>query len=167
MARQLLLMRHGEAEPSSASQNDQDRLLTQLGMRQAMVMGQILKKNNIIPDLILTSSAQRATATAGLLAEQLELDQENLEINEDIYESSVRILFRIVNELPYKKKTVLMVGHNPIMTHFYEYLTDDEVGNLTTAGILQLNCDVEKWEEVSNFNVTLEHYWMPEAYMTI
>ena len=64
----LILMRHGRAEPDSATGDDFDRALVPGGVRQAQVAGATLADMGFRPDIALVSPAVRAVQTAGLIA---------------------------------------------------------------------------------------------------
>jgi len=68
MARQLWLLRHGEAEPH-ASGRDAERRLTERGERQARAAGIALARIGVKFDAVLFSPKVRARQTAELAAE--------------------------------------------------------------------------------------------------
>src|SRR5207302_1506449 len=67
MARQLWLLRHGEAEPHGA-RADPERRLTERGERQARAAGRAIVRLRARIDLVLTSPKVRALDTARLAA---------------------------------------------------------------------------------------------------
>jgi phosphohistidine phosphatase len=66
---QLVLMRHAKSDWDVAYVSDHDRPLAERGVRSAVIMGRLLTSSDQVPDLIVTSSAVRATRTAELAAE--------------------------------------------------------------------------------------------------
>ena len=69
----LALIRHAEAVVlgEQGTTADFDRMLTELGRRQAAALAQALQRIGCIPGLILTSPLVRAWQTAEILAETL------------------------------------------------------------------------------------------------
>ena len=67
----LVLLRHAETENAYSGQKDFDRELTNTGISDAIYKGKIFKDKNIVVDLILSSSANRTSKTAELIAEQI------------------------------------------------------------------------------------------------
>jgi len=64
----LLLMRHAKSSWDDAAISDYDRPLNARGRRAAPRMGQLLREEGLVPDLIVTSSARRALETAQAVA---------------------------------------------------------------------------------------------------
>ena len=60
----ILLMRHAKSDWDASYGSDHDRPLASRGHRSATVMGRVLSAWDEIPDLVITSSAVRAMATA-------------------------------------------------------------------------------------------------------
>ena len=65
----LLVMRHAKSSWKEVDLVDHDRPLNKRGMKDAPRMGKLLRKERLIPELILTSSARRARDTAEAAAE--------------------------------------------------------------------------------------------------
>jgi phosphohistidine phosphatase len=68
MARQLLVLRHADAEPHG-TRADSERRLTERGERQARLAGTALGRLNVSVDAILVSPKVRAQQTAELASE--------------------------------------------------------------------------------------------------
>src|SRR5215471_10257024 len=77
MARQLWLLRHGEAEPHG-TRADSERRLTPRGERQARAAGLALARLDPSFEAVLFSPKTRARQTAELAAEEWEVGQRAL-----------------------------------------------------------------------------------------
>jgi phosphohistidine phosphatase len=64
----LLILRHAKSDWGNSRLADYDRPLNERGKGDAPRMGQLLRDEDIVPDLIITSSAERAQTTAELAA---------------------------------------------------------------------------------------------------
>lgn len=73
MARQLWLLRHGEAE-THGLRPDAERALTERGIEQARAAGQALARLGIAPELVFTSPKVRARDTALLACRALGIE---------------------------------------------------------------------------------------------
>jgi len=60
----LLILRHAKSSWSHPGLSDHDRPLNKRGKRDAPRMGQLLREEGLLPDLIISSSAKRAKTTA-------------------------------------------------------------------------------------------------------
>jgi phosphohistidine phosphatase len=77
MARQLWLLRHGEAVPHDSRDDDADRELTARGERQAAAAGAALARLGIEFAAIYTSPKVRAADTAKLACEELGIEPQH------------------------------------------------------------------------------------------
>jgi phosphohistidine phosphatase len=64
----LLVLRHAKSSWKNANLADFDRPLNKRGKRDAPRMGELLRREGIVPDLIISSSAERALTTAEAVA---------------------------------------------------------------------------------------------------
>src|SRR5688500_2653227 len=65
----LLILRHAKSSWDDASLDDHERPLNARGRRDAPRMGDLLRDELLVPDLIITSDAVRAHTTALAVAE--------------------------------------------------------------------------------------------------
>ena len=82
MKRTLLLMRHAKSDWNDSSLPDFDRPLNARGKKTAPVMGQWLIEHDLVPELILSSTAYRARETTELVKKSLDY-QDNLRLHLD------------------------------------------------------------------------------------
>ncbi|POY36045.1 histidine phosphatase family protein [Solitalea longa] len=146
----LYLIRHAKSDKSVYNMPDFDRPLNERGLKDAPAMGVILARKITKPDLIISSPALRAHTTAKLFAEKLVYPVDNIRLCETIYEASVSSLLKLVNNLEDELNTIIMFGHNPGFTDFFNYLTDNNLINLPTCGIVKIDFDLESWEMISH-----------------
>ncbi len=60
----ILVLRHAKSSRKDPDLTDHDRPLNKRGKRDAPRMGRLLKKEHLVPDAIISSTAMRARATA-------------------------------------------------------------------------------------------------------
>lgn len=150
MSKTLYLIRHAHAEGAESGQKDVERNLTSVGARDANRLGMYLANSQINPDLIMVSHADRAWATAGIVAEQLRYGTDKIVRNEELYEAPIRILLKIINELPEKMECVILVGHNPGISFLADYLTSEDIGNMTPCTAIAIEFEVDDWSLVAS-----------------
>lgn len=165
--KKLYLIRHSLANEAYRGQADRDRDLTESGAVRAMQLADYLKAQQIFPQAILTSQAQRAIRTAGYLSERLLPSEQEASIHEDLYESSVRLMVKLINELDESWESVMLVGHNPILIYTAEYLTGEEVAGLEPGGVLKLTAENQNWAEISGKTMDLESFINPDQYAMV
>src|SRR4051812_10889447 len=60
----LLILRHAKAKRNDSDSDDHERSLNKRGKKDAPKMGQLLRDENLLPDLIVSSAAKRCRKTA-------------------------------------------------------------------------------------------------------
>ncbi|GEL93384.1 SixA phosphatase family protein [Cellulomonas composti] len=113
--RRLVLLRHAKAEhPDGVS--DHSRPLALQGRRQSARVGTALAAAGLVPDLVWCSSSTRTRQTWDLVRGTLGA-QPPAEFLDDVYEAGVRSLLALVATAPASVSTLLVVGHEPTMSH--------------------------------------------------
>jgi phosphohistidine phosphatase len=166
MIKTLYLIRHAIAEDGGNTPmfRDFDRDLTSTGIIEAARMGKFLAGTEVSFDLIVSSAAERAKATAKIFAEQLHYDADAIVLDESFYGGGPRTYLSVVNQLDESVKTVAIFGHNPDVTFFSEYLTRADIGGtMSTAGVIILEFEDLKWAEVSNKSGKFLGYHSPQT----
>jgi phosphohistidine phosphatase len=162
MLKQLILFRHAEAIDKS-HQPDKDRELTAHGIQQSVRMGAYLSRENVLPDVIFTSSAERTRQTALIAADQLKFDKSKIFCEDDLYTATTRTFLEFITRLDNTYNHVICVGHNPTLSYLAEYLTRAEIGEMVTAGIVVIRYNILSWNEVRQGNGALLNYVYPDT----
>jgi phosphohistidine phosphatase len=130
MTRYLYLLRHAQSADKQINERDIDRELTPEGVKQSIMIGSYLLKHAINIDAIMCSTAERAKATASLIADTVKYDIEKIFFQEELYDASTRTFFHFVSQLPDENQSVMCVAHNPSITYLAEYFTKAEIGDI-------------------------------------
>lgn len=149
MIRTLYIVRHAKAEDRSAFMTDHDRNLLTDGIMAAARMGRHLLSLNINPGLLISSTANRARDTAKAMAEQLKFDHDVIEYDSELFEGGTKAYLAVVNSLPDSVDSAMIVGHNPDVSYFSEYLTHEQIGTLRKGAVVGIAFDTIPWAEVS------------------
>ena len=159
MKKNLLLIRHATAEDTTNSSmaRDFDRELTSRGIMESARLGKYLRDGGFVVDSIFCSPAVRTRATANLIAEQLHFETDNVENSEKLYGSGPRGYLALLNELSEDFNTVIIVGHNPDISFFADYLSSDDCGgSMYKATAIHLRFENLNWAEISQKSGILE-----------
>lgn len=147
MAKQLLLVRHGKSDWANLDLKDFDRPLNKRGKENAPEMAERLINKGIKFDLMVSSPAKRARSTAKFFAEAYQID--DIQYEEAIYEANTNTLLKVVNGLADEADTVIMFGHNPGFTDLANELSDADIANIPTAGMVLISFPFDSWKMVS------------------
>jgi len=162
MQRTLYIVRHAKAEDHSQFGGDHARELTPEGFMAAARMGRHLHSRGIKPDYLLSSTANRAKDTAKVLAEQLTPDHQNVILDESLFDGGPRAYLTAVNNLSDEYQTAMIVGHNPDVSYFSEFLTHQSVGSMSKGAVVAIIFDDLSWADVSGRTGTLAFQVSPK-----
>ncbi len=144
----LYLIRHAKSSWKDFSIKDHDRPLNKRGKRDAPFMGKLLNKRSIFPDLIVSSTANRALTTAKIIAKEITYPIDKIRTISDIYEASIPDLERVLYGLDDSVDKVFLFGHNPSITYFAnEFETKEYIDNVPTCGIVHLEFPIDSWQK--------------------
>lgn len=141
----IYLLRHAKSSWKDAELSDIDRPLNARGKRDAPLMGQYFKSKRVHPDLIISSPAKRAYRTAGIIASELEYEEKNIYIDMRLYGANAEEILNIIHQLEPSLNKVMLVGHNPALTHSISLLSGEEIDNLPTSGLARIDFENKKW----------------------
>ena len=162
MSRELFLIRHVEAEPTGHGKRDFERDITSKGYVDATRMGNFLFDKGVRMNLVVSSKALRAQRTAEILSEQIHFDVPKIRKAEELYEASVRTMLALVNNLKVELKSVALIGHNPTIAYFAEYITGEPIDEFPPGAVVQINFDLESWHEVGEGIGSVMNFYQPD-----
>ncbi len=158
----LTILRHAKSSWGDANLVDHDRPLNARGKRDAPIMAARMAVFGIRPSLILSSSARRAWSTAKEVAKELSYPAEFLQREHDLYHAGVSRLLDVLAEQDTGFNNILLVGHNPGLTDFANYLVPDLTDNIPTCGYLSVNFELDNWNLKDAESVELVIYDYPK-----
>jgi len=126
MTRELLLLRHGKSDWSTGV-DDYHRPLVDRGKRGAQRIGVWLAQQGMIPDLIVTSPAERALVTAQKACKAMGHGDEGIQRERRIYMAGVDELLEVLGDCPQDAGRVMLVGHNPGLEDLLVWLASPTV----------------------------------------
>ena len=161
MAKTLLLMRHGKSSWRDKTLPDFQRPLKQRGAEAAAEIAEILHENELIPQIILSSPALRASQTAEIIAKVCNLEQKITYVN-SFYMGETREFVEQLHQLDDGLERVMIVAHNPGLEAFMQLL-DGKLEALPTAALAYISLDLHKWSDFTKDTTgELIGYWDPE-----
>jgi phosphohistidine phosphatase len=110
----LHLLRHAKSSWDDPPLSDHDRPLAPRGRRAAKLIASHLKREEIVPALVLCSSANRARETLDGIEKALG-DGTEVSIERGLYGASEGELLDRLRDVPETVESVMLIGHNPSM----------------------------------------------------
>jgi phosphohistidine phosphatase len=126
MTRELLLLRHGKSDWDTGV-DDYHRPLKDRGKRGAQRIGVWLAQQQRIPDLIVTSPAERALVTAQKACKAMGDGDAGILRDERIYAAGLDELLAVLGDCPQEADRVMLVGHNPGLEELLVWLAIEAV----------------------------------------
>lgn len=140
----LLIVRHAKSSWDNSSLDDFDRPLNERGLRNAPEMARRLVLRNLVPNLILSSPANRAISTSRLMANQFGKSEQEIVQDKSIYEATRQDIQRLISRQNPDLDCIMLVGHNPGLSDYINWLCDSEI-ELSTAAVAEIQIDSNKW----------------------
>jgi phosphohistidine phosphatase len=129
----LCFLRHGEADWPNWTKPDDDRPLTKRGRKEMKRVAKFLERLKFIPDSILTSPLPRASQTAEIVGQRLDIELQT--------EPALAHGFNVerLRRLLAKRdaQSVMIVGHEPEFSEVIGELTGGKI-KISKAGVALL-----------------------------
>lgn len=159
----VYLIRHAKSD-WNINLKDFERPLNKRGKKDAPFMGSKLNELNPQLDLILSSPAKRALTTAKEISKAVNYNFNKVSFDETICHSPFNNLNNIINSLDNTINNIALVGHNPGLTNFSNYLSNNYIDNIVTCGIVKIELDINNWNEIIEGIGTKVFYIYPKMY---
>jgi phosphohistidine phosphatase len=140
---ELMLMRHAKSDWFSHT-TDMGRPLNDRGVRDAIRMGRYLKQENLVPDRVVVSAAQRTQETAELLLNNLSVAEKDIIVDKELYLANRETLCEIIELYAADNQRLLILAHNPGMDDLVSYLANRPVPP-SVSGKLMTTCAVARF----------------------
>ena len=157
----LLILRHAKSSWDNSRLADHDRPLNSRGKEDAPRIGRLLEREGLVPDLIISSSAERALRTAELAAISAGYEAE-IQVTRQYYHAGPEDYIEVLNEVADSHHRVMIVGHNPGMEELVEQLAG-HYQKMPTAAMAQIELPINGWGELDEeTNGRLMNLWRPK-----
>ena len=155
----VYIVRHGKAVPASANASDFDRMLTDTGVARTCRVALYMAESRPVIDQIITSPAERAYATALIIADKLGYPANKIVTEEKIFSGDENDLLNVIEDLDDSINSVMIVGHNPSLTMAANKFASPKLDSLPTTGVVSVHLETENWAKykkakvIQNFTV--------------
>jgi len=157
----LLILRHAKSSWEFEELSDHDRPLNNRGRRDAPLMGRKLLKEQLVPQIIISSSAVRAHSTAKKVAKACGYEDEIL-IDPALYGSGYSDYLNVLTNQEDEHDIIMLVGHNPISEQLVEVLTG-EIVTMPTCAIACISLPITSWKQIiDKTKGQLLNLWRPK-----
>ena len=157
----LLILRHAKSGWKELGLTDRDRPLNNRGRRDAPLIGALLSRKHLKPDLIVSSTARRALTTAEMVADNCDYGS-TVQADHRLYLAKPETVIDVVRSLAGDTSTVLLVGHNPGLRELIALMTG-AIETFPTSALAQVQLSITAWREIrASTRGTLVNIWRPK-----
>lgn len=160
--RTLTLFRHAKSSWANGDLRDRDRPLDERGEHDAPLMGGRMKSAGIRPSLIVSSPALRAWTTAKIIAGEISYPIEFLQRDPVLYLANLKTLIDFVGRQDTGFKSIMLVGHNPGLTEFANFLIPGLTNNVPTCGVVSVSFESDLWDLHGDVSFSLSTFDYPK-----
>jgi phosphohistidine phosphatase len=171
--KRLVLLRHAKAEGDKPGLDDRDRVLAERGRADAIRMGQFLREEDCVPDLVLCSAAARTRQTLELVLPQLGKLPAVKPLDE-LYLARWLTIITQIRQAPKATGTLMVVGHNPGLEDCARKLArppgdaksrklhEAMRSKFTTGAVAVFDFEIADWSKVEPGEGELEFFTTPK-----
>ena len=124
-------------------------------------MGKLIRREDIVPELIISSSAKRAMTTAELAALEMSFDGE-IRYSDKLYLAEPEAYIALARQVDDQINILMMVGHNPGIQELVEALTGQDE-RMSTAALAFIRTPISRWKDLAAGNrYELSGFWRPK-----
>ena len=158
----LFLLRHAKSSWDYPELRDFERPLAARGERQAPEMGRRFLQRDSSVKCIISSPAVRARSTAKLMAEAIGFPVDDVVSNPDLYFCGTSMYLKAASLVDEDCDCAMLVGHNPTITDFANEMSNANIANIPTCGLVELSLPIDHWSEIKRGNSTLVEFDFPK-----
>jgi phosphohistidine phosphatase len=166
--RRLMLLRHAKSDWSQGVGGDHGRPLNGRGREAAPKVGAYVAQANLLPDLILCSTAERTRQTFELLTGAF-ATAPKVRFEDELYLAEPEAIISLVRDTPDKIHTLMVIGHNPGIHQVASDLVgsgnDDAREKLAakfpTAALAVIDFATDDWNEIGPHAGRLDRFITP------
>jgi len=146
----VYIVRHAKSSWDNFDVSDHDRTLMQIGISKTRKIIDFFKKNKVVSDIIICSTAVRAHDTAKLIADGISYDIEGIVKSKSLYHADTDDIYSELFALNNKINTAMIIAHNPTLTDFVNNYVNPPINNLPTTGVMSISFNTNSWEKIAN-----------------
>jgi len=163
--KRLTLIRHAKSDWANPELTDHDRPLNARGLSAAPAIGEALATREVRPDLVLTSTAERARTTALIVAEKLGYEAGAIRESRELYHAPTRDLEAVTKAITDTDgvEHAMIFARNPGLEDYLDHLIGRYAEQrFVTCAVADLTLNIEFWGQVGAGCGTLESFLTPK-----
>jgi len=144
----LYIVRHAKSSWNYQGIKDIDRPLKKRGINDAHLLSSKIASKINRPDVIISSSANRALHTAMIFCGTLKFPLANLQIKKSLYNFSDGYLIKTIKALDDGFDSAMIFSHDHGINDFVNNFGDKEILHVPTCGIIGIKFNTKHWKNI-------------------
>jgi phosphohistidine phosphatase len=165
----LSLLRHAKSNWDDPALADHDRPLAKRGTKAAPEIAKYLKREELLPNLVLCSGAVRTRATLALILAEIGRAAPEIRYDDTLYLADPETVLQRIKDVEPVHAHVMVIGHNPGLHALALELTGGGerkavaalATEFPTAALAVLTFDATRWSDIKTASGRLEHFVTP------
>lgn len=160
--RDLIIVRHAQAEPIAYSGLDFDRTLTSLGEEHARLMARRVMSYDLKIDRFICSPAIRTKMTALAFSREIGFQENEILYLDELYEGTFQDYLNVLSTLA--KNATIIIGHNPAVQDLGNWLCGRHFQDFPPSGMMHLRSSLNQIGNISESDGILLRFEYPEIF---
>ena len=161
--RDLIIIRHAQAELASNSGLDFDRPLTSQGEEHAVLIARRAMSHELKIDNIMCSPALRTKMTALAFCREIGFQEKKILYLDELYEGTLQNYLRVFSRIT---KNTAIIGHYPGVKDSGNWLCGKNFQDFPAAGMMHLRISSDQIVNISAGEGKLLRFEYPEMFET-
>ncbi len=153
MNKKLIIVRHSKSSWKDLSLDDFNRPLNKRGKEDGPIISNYLSKKTNFIDFLHSSSSVRTFETSKFFTDRIKFGK--VKYDDNLYHSSSESILNLIKNYSNEYSSVMLIAHNPGLTHLINQITNISLDNLPTTGLAEIHFSCNKWNEISSKNSNL------------
>ncbi|MCH7513542.1 MAG: hypothetical protein IH947_06305, partial [Bacteroidetes bacterium] len=111
---------------------------------------------------LISSTAKRALSTARKIAREIGYNKKNIVKTRFLYHADEDAILELIRQQNDAKDSVMLFGHNPSFTDCVNMLTNANIANVPTCGVVEITFNTGRWSDINKYEGTLVFFDYPK-----
>ena len=147
--KRIYLVRHATAQDKGEGLPDLERSLTKKGEKEAKAIARHLAREYAVPDLMISSFANRAIETAHLTAKAFGYPPQKILLRDTFYgTTAIDALAGEIVKQPDRYRSLMLFGHDPAFSRLAAHLVKGFRQEIPKGGVVAADFPAERWADL-------------------
>lgn len=151
--KKIIIIRHAKSTWNEHV-NDHERGLKTRGFKDAERVSIKFSELHIVPDKLVSSTANRANLTAEIFIKNLNISQNKFSLERNLYDFTGENLVKTIKNIEANIDTLMIFGHNHALTYFVNNFGDRYIENVPTSGLVVIDFQIDSWKNIYKGHTT-------------